>query len=235
MGDVIRLIRGELKKSGNEGDKLALGKFFKEKVKSYGLKVPDANKTGRKYYAEIKNCEKGYIFGLCEKLMASGYIEERIIAAEWAEKQADKFTEDDIKVFDKWVRNYISNWAECDTLCNHTVAYFMMKYPAQIKTLKKWARADNRWVKRASCVTLIIPARKGLFQNDIFELADILRNDTDDMVQKGYGWMLKAASEADPKKVFEYVMKHKKTMPRTAFRYAIEKMPEEMRERAMGK
>jgi 3-methyladenine DNA glycosylase AlkD len=55
------------------------------------------------------------------------------------------------------------------------------------------------------------------------------------MVQKGYGWMLKAASQAHQKEVFDYVISKKKTMPRTAFRYAIEKMPVELRAIAMIK
>ena len=55
------------------------------------------------------------------------------------------------------------------------------------------------------------------------------------MVQKGYGWMLKAASQSHEREVFEYVIKNKKKMPRTALRYAIEKMPAEMKALAMQK
>jgi 3-methyladenine DNA glycosylase AlkD len=101
--------------------------------------------------------------------------------------------------------------------------------------LKKWAKSENRWVKRASSVTLIIPARKGLFLNDIFEIANTLLTDTDDMVQKGYGWMLKAASQAYEKEVFDFIMNNKKAMPRTALRYAIEKMSPELKSKAMEK
>lgn len=70
---------------------------------------------------------------------------------------------------------------------------------------------------------------------DIFEIADILLTDDDDLVQKGYGWMLKAASQAHPTAVYEYVVANKKTMPRTALRYAIEKMPKDMKSKAMEK
>jgi 3-methyladenine DNA glycosylase AlkD len=108
-------------------------------------------------------------------------------------------------------------------------------YPKYLENLKKWARSENRWVKRASAVTLIIPARHGKFLKDIFEIADILLVDSDDLVQKGYGWMLKSASQAHQKEVFEYVMKNKNKMPRTALRYAIEKMPENLKVRAMAK
>jgi 3-methyladenine DNA glycosylase AlkD len=59
--------------------------------------------------------------------------------------------------------------------------------------------------------------------------------DVDDMVQKGYGWMLKAASEAHQKEVFDYVFKNKAKMPRTSLRYAIEKMPQELKTKAMAK
>lgn len=88
---------------------------------------------------------------------------------------------------------------------------------------------------KAAAVSLIIPARKGLFLDDIFEIADSLLSDNDDLVQKGYGWMLKAASESHMQTVFEFVLARKNSMPRTALRYAIEKMPPQMRQMAMTK
>jgi 3-methyladenine DNA glycosylase AlkD len=131
------------------------------------------------------------------------------------------------------------------------VGEFVTMYPGYVAELKKWAGSANRWVRRAAAVTLIIPARRGLFLDDIMEIADILLLDRDDLVQKGYGWMLKAASLGEPtaaakrhdpdlkrahmEAVFNYVMKHRAVMPRTALRYAIEKMPPELRARAMEK
>ena len=58
-------------------------------------------------------------------------------------------------------------------------------------------------------------------------------NDKEDLVQKGYGWMLKEASKSFQKEVFEYVMKNKNRMTRAALRYAIEKMPLQMKKKAM--
>ncbi|MDI6739128.1 MAG: DNA alkylation repair protein [Candidatus Edwardsbacteria bacterium] len=55
------------------------------------------------------------------------------------------------------------------------------------------------------------------------------------VVQKGYGWLLKEATRKFPKQVLKYVLKHKADMPRTALRYAIEKMPETWKKRAMAK
>jgi 3-methyladenine DNA glycosylase AlkD len=157
----------------------------------------------------------------------------------------------DFDTFERWVQNYVNNWASCDMLCNHTIGEFLEMYPDYLQNLKVWATSKNRWTRRAAAVSLIIPARKGLFFDDILQIATILLHDKDDLVQKGYGWMLKAASLSEstaaakklnpeiPKEhletVFNYVMKHKAVMPRTALRYAIEKMPAEMRVEAMKK
>ena len=108
-------------------------------------------------------------------------------------------------------------------------------YPEFLSRLKKFAKSENRWTKRAAAVSLIIPARRGKFLKEILEIADIILLDKDDMVQKGYGWLLKVASQTYQKEVFDYVMKNKNVMPRTALRYAIEKMPKELKVRAMEK
>jgi 3-methyladenine DNA glycosylase AlkD len=108
-------------------------------------------------------------------------------------------------------------------------------YPDLISKTRKWAKSENRWFRRAAAVSLIVPVRDGLLLKEVFRTADILLTDDDDMVQKGYGWMLKEAGNVFPDEVFAYVMKHKAVMPRTALRYAIEKYPPAKRKQAMKK
>lgn len=61
------------------------------------------------------------------------------------------------------------------------------------------------------------------------EIADRLLNDDNDLVCKGYGWMLKALSIVDEELVIKYLEKKRSNMPRVSFRYAIEKMNTEKR------
>jgi len=46
----------------------------------------------------------------------------------------------DFKVFEHWVYDYLTNWTDCDTLCNHTIASFVMMYPEYISELKNGQR-----------------------------------------------------------------------------------------------
>ena len=89
--------------------------------------------------------------------------------------------------------------------------------------------------RRASAVSLIYALRRGEYLSPAFEIADNLLNDSDIYVLKGYGWMLKEATKHFSDKVFQYVLDRKNIMPRVSLRYAIEKMPEERRKKAMAK
>jgi 3-methyladenine DNA glycosylase AlkD len=235
MEAIINNLRVELKNNIDEKTLATSQGFFKEKIKFYGVKVPTVNKIGKDYFKLIEFKSKSEIFEICEELWQSGYLEESFIACNWSYYIHDKYEPQDFKVFERWIKEYVNNWASCDTLCNHTVGEFIEMYPEYIVRLKDFAKSDNRWVKRASSVTLIIPARKGKYLDDILEIADILLLDKDDLVQKGYGWMLKAASQANQQAIYEYVIKNKSVMPRTSLRYAIEKMPNDLKTKAMEK
>jgi 3-methyladenine DNA glycosylase AlkD len=235
MNNIIEKIRFDLRSNADEKTKQSGERFFKEEVRLYGVKAAVTHKISKDIFKSIPDTDKRKIFILCEELWKSGTMEESIIACLWSYYLNKQYEPGDFKVFQRWINTYVTNWATCDTLCNHSVGTLIEMYPDLLSGLKNWALSAKRWVKRASAVSLIIPARKGKFLSDIFEIADILHSDKDDMIQKGYGWMLKAASEAYQREVFEYVLSKKATMPRTALRYAIEKMPAELKIIAMAK
>jgi len=231
--NVINKIRTELKEKTEEKTKKSFQRFFKEEVKYYGVKTGEVGKLSKKYWEEVKDLKKEEIFSLCEELYSSGFCEEAFIVSWWVPKLTSQFTENDFKIFEKWVNKYIDNWAKCDGFCCNTIGNFIGKYPKYIQELKKWTSSNNRWVKRAASVSLIVPAKEGKYLKDVFEIADKLLLDKDDMVQKGYGWLLKEASRLHQKEIFDYVVKNKDQMPRTALRYAIELMPISLRQKAM--
>lgn len=236
--DIVARIRKNLIESVDEKTKNNYSRFFKEDVNCHGVKSSAVRKITMDYFKELKQAglaDKKNLFALGEELLQSDYCEEAFIAFEWAYQVRAEYTEADFSVFEHWIENYVNNWAKCDTLCNHAVGSFIEKFPSYIENLKRWTQSDNRWFRRASAVTLILPARKGLFLPEIFEISDLLLTDKDDLVRKGYGWMLKEASKPYQQEVFEYVMKNKKEMPRTSLRYAIEKFPADLRAEAMTK
>jgi len=235
MTHIIEKIREELKSSRDEKTGILTQKFFKESIQAYGVRNAVVHKIAKENFKSLSSNIKPLVFDHCETLWQSGYLEEAFIACDWSYFVRKQYEPEDFQVFTHWINHYVTNWATCDTLCNHTVGEFLIRYPEYIENLKELTKSSNRWAKRAAAVSLIIPARRGRFLNDILEIADLLLTDHDDMVQKGYGWMLKCASEAHQQIIFDFVVRNKAVMPRTSLRYAIEKMPLEMKTTAMRK
>ena len=235
MNNILAQIREELKANTDQQIQKSFQRFFKEQVKYYGVKTEVVGKIAKKYWKQVKTLDKQTIFKLCEELYRSDYTEEAFIVSFWLPNYIEHLEPSDLATFKMWIERYINNWAKCDGFCNHTIGDLIQKYPESISELKSWAKSKSRWLKRASAASLIVPAKKGDFMQEAFEISDLLLDDEDDMVQKGYGWLLKEESRKHQKEVFDYVVKNRKVMPRTALRYAIELMPQELKAQAMKK
>jgi 3-methyladenine DNA glycosylase AlkD len=233
MNPILQQIRLDLEANVDQHTKETAKRYFKEAIKVYGVKTADVGRIAKKHWPHVKTLGKQEIFGLCEELYKSGYMEEAFIVSDLMPRYIENLQASDIDTFRRWIDTCISNWAECDGFCNHTIGDLIEKCPEIVPEVKSWAKSQNRWMKRASAVSFIVPAKRGEFLSEAFEICDALLMDGDDMVQKGYGWLLKEESRLHQKEVYDYVVAHRGTMPRTALRYAIELMPKELKAEAM--
>lgn len=210
-------------------------KFHSKEFTLLGVRTNNVRKIISETYKEIKDWDEKEVYRLIELLLQNQYNEYIIIGFGLALKSTRNFTNKHFSIYESWIDNYVIDWGQCDDLCGGVLGKFMYEKPDFLPKVISWTDRDNIWFKRASAVSLIYSLRKGKYLEPCFEIADKLLLDGHDMVQKGYGWMLKVASSHYQEEVFEFVMKRKETMPRTAFRYAIEKMTPELRKKAMIK
>ncbi len=233
--EIIEEIRKELKSKIDEGYKKGLLRFFREEIKPYGVRSAEVKKIAGKYWKKVKKIEKKEIWEMCEELWQSGWFEEGSIAIDWSFRMKAKYDKNDMRVFERWLKKYVKNWAHDDVFCTSSVGEMLVQFPEFLEKLDKWAESRNRWLRRAAAVSLIYPIKREKYLDKALEIADRLLMDKDDMVQKGYGWMLKEMANLYPMEVFDFVMERKMDMPRTALRYAIEKMPKEWKVKAMAR
>jgi 3-methyladenine DNA glycosylase AlkD len=235
---LIQEITEELKQHADSEVKrksISYEKLYQEEPKLHGTPSSTVREISAKHFLRVKRKTEKEILQLCEELLNAGYTEERTVAFDWAFRVKRQYEESDFHIFESWLKKHVHNWGACDDLCTHGFGAFIFQFPEFISNVKAWTQSTNRWIKRACAVVMIYSVRRQKHLKEILEIADILLMDSDVMVQKGYGWMLKEASNRYPKEVFDYVMKHRKEMPRTSLRYAIEKLPPELKREAMKK
>ena len=231
----------ELSKYVSEKYLQAIERYTKVKplnLEYLGVRIPELRKIANMFFQKlktlgIKNIDDIILY--CNHLLESRIAELRTIAFQWSFKCKKQFQPKHFTVLEMWLKKFVTDWGSTDDFCVKSFGYFIYTFPEFIPKAKKWTNSRSQWVRRASAVVLIYGLRRGVFLEDAFEVADLLINDEEMYVQKGFGWMLKEASNTYQDEVFAYVMKSKKDLPRTSLRYAIEKMPEEMRKKAMKK
>ncbi len=233
---VIDKILREIARCDKPENRINYQQFFKEKLKEpEGLKAPVLRKISSQCYKEMRGISTRDLLVLCDDMLVNGKRYMRFFAFEWALKAKGKYAKSDFARFEKWLKKYVEGWGSCDHLCCGPLGHIILQYPELVGKTKTWIKSRNQWLRRAAAVSLIAPVRKGILLDEVFDTADKLLADHEDLVQKGYGWMLKEASNVYQKEVFAYVLKNRDRMPRTALRYAIEKMPQSMRQKAMAK
>ena len=97
------------------------------------------------------------------------------------------------------------------------------------------AQNDCLWLQRMSIVSTWTATRHG-HPEWALHYAEVLLHHPHDLIHKAVGWMLRDVGErCDIELLRDFLRRHAHEMPRTALRYAIEKMPPEERMRWMGK
>ncbi len=230
--DVVGLANTEIAKAANFDMDLTADTKWNE----LDVKTPVARTAATKTMRLLK--ERGIktidtVIPLCESLLETGQWPHRTIAFQWIFSLKNQFQPRHFATLEKWINTYLHSWGSCDDLCTHSMGYFLMRFPQVVESVKKWVKSDNPYVRRAAPVSFIYALRRSKLFEHIFDVSDSLMHDSHHHVLKGYGWMLKEATLHFMDDVFDYVMKTKEPMPRLSLRYAIEKMPEDMRRQAM--
>lgn len=116
----------------------------------------------------------------------------------------------------------INNWDLVDLSCYPLLGEWLLDKDRTV--LYDLARDGHTiWEQRIGIVSTMTFIRHGQLY-DTFAIADILLHHPHDLIHKAVGWLLREAGKRDKAALEAYLLPRYKTMPRTALRYAIEKL-----------
>lgn len=187
-----------------------------------GIRVPDLRKTAQLF--------KDISLDVCVGILQSPYHEERmfglIVLVNRFQKSQPEDRESIYHLYMDIVR-YVNNWDLVDVSAPVIAGgYFLDKDPLPLVDM---AKSSLLWERRISMVATWAFIRNG--RTDLtFQIAEILMGDTEDLIHKAVGWMLREAGKRDLPALEGFLKRHYQNMPRTMLRYAIEKMDETRRQ-----
>ena len=231
-----------------------LSRFFKtgpgqygEGDKFLGIKVPVTREI-------VKECWRQVGFEDLEECIASEYHEVRFAALLTLVeifKHAKKTPALQQQCIDFYLSHtdYINNWDLVDLSCYPLLGEWLLD---KDRTLLYDLAHDGKtlWEQRIGIVSTMTFIRHGQL-DDTFAIADILLHHPHDLIHKAVGWLLREAGKRSKPALESYLQgptpdhdphfgldpesPRYLSMPRTMLRYAIEKFPEEERQRYLQK
>ncbi len=96
--------------------------------------------------------------------------------------------------------------------------------------LYTFAQSKSLWERRISIMSTFYYIKENDFTETV-QLAAILLRDGEDLIHKAVGWMLREVGKRCLQTEETFLKIHYREMPWTMLRYAIERFPEEKRQR----
>ncbi len=225
--EIVAEIRADLSRMGSPDHADRVKGYFREPIETHGLTSPPEKELAKKYYPRVKGDLQKAI-EVAQELIASKTLDEAQVGIRILNRMRRHLTPRHFDTLDAWV-DHLTNWANTDGLSTWLIAETIRKDPTLHKRLLDWTSSENRWRRRAAAVSLVPIARKGDMLEEALTIANRLMTDSDDMVQKAVGWLLKEASKEHPDEIREYLLKWREEAPALTLRYASEKLPKDRR------
>jgi len=133
-----------------------------------------------------------------DALLADRFLETKSIGLEVLARYRKEFSRPLLARCKRWLaNNHSANWATTNAMCGMIIGPLLVKHPALQSQMRGWSAHRNMWVRRASIVGLLAPMR--------------------------HGWALREAGKVDARRLERYLRANVGRIPRTTFRYAIER------------
>lgn len=226
-------VKRELARLGSPSGALDASRYFRgdTRLAFYNVGATEVRDIAKAIYrAKIDDWFIDDALALADQLIIERYLEVKAVGIELLAAYRRQFTPRLLATWKRWLsENHSANWATTDAICGYLIGPLLMMYPALVPRVAAWSRSRNMWVRRASMVSLIPSVRRGAALDEVYEVAKRLHPDREDLIQKAVGWTLREAGKSDPVRLERYLRTNHHAIPRTTFRYAIERFPGQRR------
>jgi len=212
--------------------------YFKkaERLRFFGLKAAGLRAIERDVLACVKGCwTLSDAVAYAERMLRRPELEAKALGAMVLARHRRQFEPRLLPAARNWLAaGLCASWATTDALCSLVVAEVLRRFPDRVATLRSWTRSRSLWVRRAAAVSLVPLARRGQALDTAYAVALALLGDDEDLVHKATGWLLREAGRTDVPRLERFLLRHGPSLPRTALRYAIERLPTTRRRQLMA-
>lgn len=204
-------------------------RFFKTAPGQYGygdifigVTMPEQRNLARQY-VELS-------FDEVEKLVASQIHEHRMTGLLILVYKFERETLVERKNIYNFYMSHldsVNNWDLVDVTCDKIVGSYL--FDKNRSVLYDLLTSSVLWERRIAVVSTLYFIKHNDF-DDTLRICSLLLDDSEDLMHKACGWMLREVGKRNEALLCSFLDKHVHRMPRTMLRYAIERFAEKKRQ-----
>jgi 3-methyladenine DNA glycosylase AlkD len=225
---LARAIESELERNGSperaEGEK----RYLKSDLDFLGATLADIRRVARQ---AARGLDRDGAVGLVEELWSVPTFERRMAAALILDLHADQLFSEDLRLIERLIRES-RTWALVDVLSGDVVGEMGLHLRIR-RTLDRWARDDDFWVRRSSLLAELTPLKHGAPFEPFARRADAMLDETDFFIRKAVGWVLRETSKKRPDEVYRWIAPRTHRASGVTMREAVKYLDAKRAERLM--
>jgi 3-methyladenine DNA glycosylase AlkD len=153
------------------------------------VKIREIRKIAKEYF---KRFSKEKWPEIVKELMSTKVFENQMTGTFLLSLFLKTEREISISEIEELIKDYIDNWATCDTISGEVVAKVLTHSPKEIKSLETWAKSKNIWLKRVALVTIVKLKNKiENWQRIASQLLSFFGEEQEPILKKAIHWLQK--------------------------------------------
>jgi 3-methyladenine DNA glycosylase AlkD len=224
LADVVAELQAGADPKRAAGAKVYFKKF--EPVHLYGVATPEVRAIARRCFAMVRGrWTVSEAIRFAELAVARREMETKVVGFVLLGRFAADFPPSLAATLRRWAeRGHCANWAITDALSSEVARPLLRRHPRLVRTVTAWHRSPVLWVRRLALVPLVSLAHHGEHLDAVYGVAQALLADSEDLIHKACGWLLREAGTTDMPRLERFLLRHGPRIHRTTLRYAIERM-----------
>lgn len=222
----VHALRAELAKAGSPARAGAAKAYLKSELRFLGAPMPVIRKVALAVCRRTAT-DRPTAVALARALWETEVHELRAVGIAVLEKRRGMLLAADLTLVE-WMLRRAQTWAYVDWLAVHVAGDLVERFPAKATTLRRWAKDEEMWVRRAALLALLWPLRRGEGDFALFaKLAVPMLGETDFFIRKAIGWVLREVSKTRPELTRAFLAEHATAMAGVTRREAGRLLPAE--------
>jgi 3-methyladenine DNA glycosylase AlkD len=182
-------------------------RYLKSSLVHLGASVPAIRRIAVATRRARPDLDRAGLLALADALWSRGIHECRAAVVELLDAYADRLQARDLSgVLERLLRES-RTWALVDGLAASVAGPLVERFPALGRTLDRWARDEDFWIRRSALLAELVALREG--RGDFARFgrhADAMLGETEFFVRKAIGWVLRDTSRRDPERVARWLL-----------------------------